>query len=271
VTPSLSLCAGCLHIEPLAWSVPLHCLRYTSNMCDDLIVNHFFKSSVNGSTKMLTETADAHVFFQNPPLNLLWIFLPPTFEPGQVDEWLHQLLGMRYAGKGFDGWSLNAYHKDVALKIYKDWHATSFDTLYEMRLGVPPQDWSRNSCPPGFVLREDPTFRKSVDAQHTSATLVEEETTLTVIDEQTSQVAGVITFLADDETKRIYISNLEVFPSYRRRGLAKALVQQSYRWVEEGHTIWLTVFTENIGAVAMYFGLGFVLERCLWVVGGANP
>ncbi|KZO98694.1 hypothetical protein CALVIDRAFT_526099 [Calocera viscosa TUFC12733] len=240
-------------------------------MCDDLIVAHFFKASANGSTKVLTETADAHVFVQNDPLNQLWMFFPGTFQPTELDDWLSRHLSDHPAGKGFTYWSFTAYNKETALKIYKDWSAATFDVLYEMSLPAAASGSSHGSCPHAFNIRLDPTFLKSHDPDHISEAFIKAETTFTIVDEHNGHIAGFVTFLVDDDTKRIYISSIEVFPSYRRRGLAKALMKRALESQKEGYTIWLTVFAENMGAVAMYFGLGFSIHRCLWVVGGANP
>ncbi|KZT51201.1 hypothetical protein CALCODRAFT_512849 [Calocera cornea HHB12733] len=240
-------------------------------MCDDLIVTHFFKASVNGSTKVLTETADAHVFVQNEPLNQLWMFFPAAVQANQLDAWLDKHLSDHPAGKGFKSWSFTSYNKDAALKMYKDWNAASFDALYEMRLPALGPGSSRDSCPIGYNIRKDPTFLKSHDPDHSSDAFIQAETTLTIVDERSGRIAGFVTYLVDAETQRVYISAIETFPDFRRRGLAKALMMRSLESEKEGYTIWLTVFAENFGAAALYFGLGFKVHRCLWVVGGANP
>ncbi|EJT99173.1 hypothetical protein DACRYDRAFT_17402 [Dacryopinax primogenitus] len=234
-------------------------------------MSHFFLTSANGSTKISTETPDVHVFVQNPPLNHLWIFFPIPFNPDQLSDWLAHHLPNNPAGRAFNAWTVNCYNKEMALKLYKEWKATSFDILYEMNLPSSPAVRAGSPCSDGFLIREDPSFLKSREPGRVSEAFMDREHTLTVVDEKTGNVAGFATLISDDDTKRKYISSIEVFPSYRRRGLALALMKRGMESDKEGYTIWLTVFAENIGAVALYFGLGFRIHRCLWVVGGTNP
>lgn len=56
----------------------------------------------------------------------------------------------------------------------------------------------------------------------------------------------------------------------KRRVLEYAYLRGEVKTQEK--EIWLTVFTENTSAVAMYFRLGYEVERTLWVLtGGQEP
>ncbi|KZT51195.1 hypothetical protein CALCODRAFT_503803 [Calocera cornea HHB12733] len=241
-------------------------------MCDDLIATHFFVSSKNGSTDILKETTHERIFSNNAPLNVLWTFVPPSLDFTEAAAWLKRHHPTTPPQKGFDRWTVNTYNKDLAFQVFQDaaWSPTWLELLYEMRLSDSPPTSSTNSCPVGFRVRGDPTFYKALDPDHTGEDFLRAEETITIIEETTDQVAGSMKFLVDHTLKRIYISGLEVIPSYRRRGLATALVHESFRWTTKGYTIWLTCFAQNTGAVTMYFGLGFLVNRCLWGVGGGG-
>jgi len=242
-------------------------------MCDDLIRTHFFNASATGSSRIITETPNAHVFVHNHPSNQLLIFLPPDLKlgPEEVGSWLARVLPDNPAGKGFRSWIISTYNKETALTVCKEWKATSFDVLYEMRRPALPNGTAQQACPTGFVIQPDPNFLQSHDPARVSAGFLASETTLTIADESTGDVAGFLTSLS--EGGRTLLSGVHISPKYRRRGMAKALMTSAMESMEgqSTSTIWLHVFAENAGAVAMYFGLGFTVERCLWLVGGANP
>ncbi|KAL7273720.1 hypothetical protein RUND412_003400 [Rhizina undulata] len=115
------------------------------------------------------------------------------------------------------------------------------------------------------------------------------ETVVTIIDTIVGEQAGYLTLLPSRARKRIYISSLGILPFYRKRGLAKFLLQNVHEMhrrgefrrpsgvtteIEERETdglekeVWLTVFCENLPAVRLYFGLGYKPERLLWAVNG---
>lgn len=92
------------------------------------------------------------------------------------------------------------------------------------------------------------------------------EKVYTAVEVETGERAAVVTVLSKEG--RMYVSSLETFEKYRRKGLAAGLM----RYVEEVHKtdgggeMWLTVFCENVGAVGLYHRLGWKINRCLWVV-----
>jgi ribosomal protein S18 acetylase RimI-like enzyme len=96
------------------------------------------------------------------------------------------------------------------------------------------------------------------------------------------EVCGYITTLSDPEPneemtggkmdgrKRVYISSLLIYPPFRRKGLARALLQHVIARAKA--SLWgpalvcLTVFWDNTGARGMYLAEGFVVTRELWVI-----
>lgn len=59
------------------------------------------------------------------------------------------------------------------------------------------------------------------------------------------------------------IANVAVMPTYRRKGIARALTQYAIEYLhkQKQYTIWLQVNQNNSGALDLYRGLGF-LEQC---------
>lgn len=62
---------------------------------------------------------------------------------------------------------------------------------------------------------------------------------------------------------RMYLCNMAVHTGHRRRGVAKALLQEAQRlgkrWGQD--TLWLHVETHNVAALQLYLGEGFQLVR----------
>ena len=100
------------------------------------------------------------------------------------------------------------------------------------------------------------------------AQLVEWEDVWMVQDGQ--EVGGYIVALPDPKTGRVYISDLLVFPEYRRKGLGRALLHHVIsRAKDSGWQVCLTVFCSNEGARHMYVSEGFKVERKLVVAQSA--
>lgn len=57
------------------------------------------------------------------------------------------------------------------------------------------------------------------------------------------------------------ISNVAVHPDYRRRGIARALMDASVDWIRERHARWVTleVRHDNVPARSLYLDMGFVV------------
>lgn len=64
------------------------------------------------------------------------------------------------------------------------------------------------------------------------------------------------------------IANVAVHPDFRRRGIARALMEQAIKSAKEQQAgeIWLQVRAENEGAIALYTQLGFTTQaqRTVW-------
>ena len=76
--------------------------------------------------------------------------------------------------------------------------------------------------------------------------------------------------------KRIYlIANVATHPDYRRKGIARALTEQTMQHARQrgADDIWLHVREDNPGAVQMYQDLGFVerAQRTTWRIKNATP
>lgn len=77
---------------------------------------------------------------------------------------------------------------------------------------------------------------------------------------------------------RCYVSKLFVSEPWRGKGVGGMLMEQ-VRWrvamLELGaevreREVWLTVFTENVAAVGLYFALGYRVHRTLWALSGGG-
>lgn len=82
------------------------------------------------------------------------------------------------------------------------------------------------------------------------------------------EVGGYIVALPDPQTGRIYISDLFIFPEYRRQGLGRTLLRHVLAGANNSKwQVWLTVFCSNEGAREMYLAEGFKVERQHVVMG----
>ncbi|KIM24054.1 hypothetical protein M408DRAFT_76508 [Serendipita vermifera MAFF 305830] len=95
------------------------------------------------------------------------------------------------------------------------------------------------------------------------AEMVKHENVWTV--QREGEVGGYIVALPDSQTGRIYISDLLIFPEYRRQGLGRALLRHVLSGANS--SVWLTVLCTNEGARAMYLAKGFKVERLFVMIG----
>lgn len=85
--------------------------------------------------------------------------------------------------------------------------------------------------------------------------------------QRNEEIGGYIVALPDVKTGRVYISDLLVFPEYRRRGLGRALLQHVISGAKESQwRVYLTVFSSNTGAKGMYLSEGFTVEKKFVVI-----
>lgn len=78
--------------------------------------------------------------------------------------------------------------------------------------------------------------------------------------EEDGRIVGNATLLKSKLNGRYLVVNVAVHPQYRRRGIAKHLMEMIIDWVynNRGHTILLQVVKENSGAVNLYQRLNFL-------------
>lgn len=110
--------------------------------------------------------------------------------------------------------------------------------------------WSATTDPGSHWSPDRPFFGPP------TGTLVEE----VLVAAEGDAVQGFIKIrLAPSEFGQWYVGGLGVAPSARRRGLARRLTQAGLSSVEDrgGRSVWLKVLSSNLGAIALYSGLGF--------------
>lgn len=156
----------------------------------------------------------------------------------------------------------------------------SVDLLHEMKLQLPkavpglaylPSPWTVAGLAlekDGFRIEEDPEWFATFKPEEKSIVSCGGERVWTVVEVETLRKAAFVSVLVAQGGKRLYVSSLETFPDYRRKGLARALMRHVHELhAKEGGTeCWLTVFCENWSALEMYHKLGYRTNRCLWVV-----
>ncbi|AGY56949.1 GNAT family N-acetyltransferase [Gloeobacter kilaueensis] len=107
-------------------------------------------------------------------------------------------------------------------------------------------------------LRTPPAFYSCLVAlveEHTAGTV---EVALRSLPQQWWMPPGL-----GGSTRLAYISNLAVSNTYRRQGVARALLLEVEKLVRRWNqsTVNLHVMERNRGALALYYGLGYQLER----------
>lgn len=77
--------------------------------------------------------------------------------------------------------------------------------------------------------------------------------------EENGRIVGNATLLQSDLFGRYIVANVAVRPEYRRRGIARGLMQQLIHYVHElqGQRIMLQVDHDNAAAIGLYKSLGF--------------
>lgn len=176
--------------------------------------------------------------------------------------------------------------------------ATDINMLYEMKLQATPAGPTSNNLVRSEFTYDTPldasTWYRSTHPAQATPLLGEDigrEFVISLVPSGSAKVAsesrvGFATVLVgpgvEDGRQRFYVSNLWVDKQWRRRGaggmlmegVRRRVLEHAYPGGCEGEArekeIWLTVFTENTGAVAMYLRLGYQVRRTLWVLTGAR-
>lgn len=78
--------------------------------------------------------------------------------------------------------------------------------------------------------------------------------------EEDGRIAGNVSLLRSDVSGRYLIANVAVHPDYRRRGMARAMMNGAVDHIrsQQGKEIALQVEHDNDGAISLYLSLGFV-------------
>jgi ribosomal protein S18 acetylase RimI-like enzyme len=249
-------------------------------MCLDLVARHF--SSCSTETVMHSKASEDTRFTDAEGVS--WLFLSQALSldpqqssaPGESQEKeLNELLQIHTSAPK---WTMNTLHKNIVSnavigKLIAEGKA-SIDMLYSM-FWEPSQQKNpiSSTTPEGWYVKDGNLwFEKEFSAK---ANLVTFEKVLIAVDSQ-GTVGGFISTIYDPTPiniggkprSRIYVSDLLVFPPFRRQGLAKALLRSVFSGarVEDEVVVCLTVFCENLAAVTAYFREDFRVDQVLWVV-----
>lgn len=137
---------------------------------------------------------------------------------------------------------------------------------YEMRLATVVV----GSNPPWLnalkVVEDGAWFRTQYPAK---ATLVAEEDVLSLIDPATGTRLGFVTFLGD--STRLLVSEITVAENYHRSYREKEIEERLLATVvriagESGLKVWIMVGAEDTENLGVYFRMGFVINRTMWVM-----
>jgi ribosomal protein S18 acetylase RimI-like enzyme len=79
--------------------------------------------------------------------------------------------------------------------------------------------------------------------------------------EEEGQIVGNVSLMRSQADGRYLIANVAVHPDYRRRGIARVMMQEVLRYLQQkqAKTAVLQVETKNEGAIRLYSELGFVV------------
>lgn len=276
-------------------------------MASDLIAYHYLHSkprnTLHGPLKTFPKTsitlgsATFFTVFESEDTNAghNWLFIDSRDSLPRCAEQMSEVLDTIGSGE----LTVNSYDRNIiswATELLRSnpKRIITLNTLYEMRLETPPKNLDL-SLPKfhspalaalqdnGFDIEEDPEWFCNFMPENRSIITLGGERVFTVVEKATREKAACVSLLVDQEGDRMYVSSLETFPQWRRRGLAKALMEHVSALHANGclnkekgnlksgegngmREIWLTVFCENFEAVGMYHRLGYRVNRCLWVV-----
>ena len=124
---------------------------------------------------------------------------------------------------------------------YKEAHAEYYDT------------WDLKD----YLDADEMSFGKRKDESVLNEQLSYEKSAILVINEKGRPVSSVTVWLKDEETYAA--ENIFTVPSYRRKGLAEALLKETFKKAfDDGiKKIRLNVYADNAPAISLYLKLGF--------------
>ncbi|KAG8760655.1 hypothetical protein FRC14_002336 [Serendipita sp. 396] len=245
-------------------------------MCLDLVAKHFALCS----SKTVAHSESPTQFTDGEGRS--WLFLPKAEaadSPGQDD--LESLLQTHTSRPK---WTINSYNKGIiaqpTISPLIGTGRAAFYMLYTMTLRSPKN--MPNTELYGWSIEDGRDWFKRT-YEH-KANIIAYEDILVVRNPTDNEIGGFISILRDEQPpgpsdaypqSRLYVSDLLIFPQYRRKGLATALLHAAFERAKlprdqasggVSPTICLTVFCENVGAVAAYFKEGFKVDDIVWVI-----
>ncbi|KAI5846741.1 hypothetical protein BZA05DRAFT_476080 [Tricharina praecox] len=250
-------------------------------MCDDLIAKHYLHSS---PSHVVHPSPEEYTHFTLHPTKRTWLFLHDCVPDAVVSSLRPKWHTLNTYDPFLASWARSEGHEVSQLREMKLGVAapyttnttsgyptpsaspttSSFPTSFYSSSPLPPKGYKAAAPLPtkAWFLAKHPHLANTVHAAG--------EQVFSVMDTSRSipQRAGWITVLPDAESRRLYISNLEIMEPHRRRGLARWLVGEVVRWWAKAGQgeVWLTVFEDNAPARDLYELLGFVTVRNLYVV-----
>jgi ribosomal protein S18 acetylase RimI-like enzyme len=237
-------------------------------MCDDLIAKHFVNSA---PSHIRHPSPEGTTHFTLNPSGQVWLISHTPTDFSTLDD-----LRPKWT-------TINSYDPKIE-EWAKDWGHT-VSQLREMKLEVSYTDDPSNGETSTVDLPEN--YKPSPTIPTKSWYLTAYPSLTNTVHKAGAQIfsisdhsksipkrAGWITVIPDNETRRVYISTLDVLESHRRRGLARWLVGAVAKWwasAGEGKgEVWLTVFESNTAAIKLYEGMGFETTRNMWLVNRAG-
>lgn len=140
------------------------------------------------------------------------------------------------------------------------------EMVYEMRLATVVAGTNPRWLSALKVVEDGAWFRAQYPAK---ATLVAEEDVLSLIDPASGARLGFVTFLGD--STRLLVSKVSVAENYHRSYREKEIEERLLMTVvriagESGLKVWIMVGAEDIENLGVYFRMGFVINRTMWVM-----
>lgn len=230
-------------------------------MCDDLLAHHHrisFPSNIPLSNAPTWFTSQSYT---DRSLNRTWLFLPAD----SLDQ-----INLPKFFEINPKWSIYSFDKQI-LRIFAKSDHTAL--VYEMRLATPPPTAPKNSASSDWlntlkVVEDGAWFRAQYPEK---ATLVVEEDVLSLIDPAAGGGArlGFVTVLGD--STRLLVTEVAVAENYHRSYREREIVERLLATVVRiaagsGLKVWVMAQAEETERLGVYFDMGFVVNRTVWVV-----